>query len=83
MEGRRVVLGIAAVVVCVSAAVGGAVPVLLPDVGRPLLFGVLPLPSTTAGYAAFGGLTTAALLAVGLLLVELASRAADPEQDVL
>lgn len=76
MEGRRVVLGMAAVVVCVSAGVGGAVPLLVPDVGRPLLFGLLQLPATTAGYAAYGGLTTAALLAVGLLFVELASRLA-------
>lgn len=79
MEGRRVVLGIAAVAVCISAAVGGAVPLLLPDIGQPLLFGLLPLPATAAGYAVFGALTTAAVLAAGLLLVELASRAADAE----
>jgi hypothetical protein len=79
MEGRRVVLGIYAAVTCISAVVGGAVPALLPEIGRPRLFGLLPLPATTVGYAVFGGLTTAALLGVGLLLVELASRAADPE----
>lgn len=79
MEGRRVVLGIYAVAVCISAAVGGAVPVLLPEIARPRLFGLFPLPATTAGYAVFGGLTTAALLGVGLLFVEFASRVADAE----
>jgi len=75
IEGRRVVLGIYAAVVCISAVVGGAVPAILPEIGQPQLFGFLPLPATTVGYALFGGLTTAALLGAGLLLVELTSRA--------
>lgn len=79
MEGRRVVLGIYAAVVCISAVVGGAVPALLPDIGQPQLLGLFSLPATTLGYAAFGGLTTAALLGGGLLLVELASRRAAAE----
>jgi len=79
IEGRRVVLGIYATVVCISTAVGSAVPALLSDVGKPQLFGLIPLPPTTVGYALFGGLTAAALLGVGLLLVELTSRAAGAE----
>ena len=75
MQGSRVVLGIYGAVVCISTAIGGAVPALLPEIGQPRLFGLVPLPATTVGYAVFGGLTTAALLGVGLLLVELASRA--------
>lgn len=77
MDGRRVVLAVAAAIVVISAAVGGAVPVLLPDIGPPLLFGLVPLPATVAGYAAYGGLTSAALLGAGLALVELVSRRAE------
>ena len=79
MEGRRVVFLVAALVVAISAAVGSAVPVLLPEIPGPRLFGVLPLPATPLGYAVYGGATTAALLGCGLLLVVLASRAAESE----
>lgn len=77
MDGRRVVLAVYAIVVAISAVVGATVPVLLPEIGQPQLFGLLPLPATVLGYTAYGGLTTAALLGVGILLVEGASRAAD------
>lgn len=83
IEGRRVVLALSAAVVCISAVIGGAVPTLLPEIGQPRLFGLVTLPATRGGYAAFGGLTTAALLGVGLLLVELASRVADSGEDVV
>jgi hypothetical protein len=72
MRGRRVILVVAGAVVAVSAAVGATVPMLLPAIGPPP---VVPLPATVLGYAAYGGLTAAALCAVGLLAVEAASRA--------
>lgn len=74
MDGRRVVLAVYAAVVAISAVVGGTVPVLLPAIGHPQLFGLFPLPSTVVGYAAYGGVTTATLLGAGILLVETASR---------
>lgn len=73
MQGRRVVLIVAAGVAAVSAAVGATVPMLFPEIGPPPL---LPLPASVLGYAAAGGVTAAALCAVGLLAVEAASRAA-------
>lgn len=75
MQGRRVVLWVYVGVVAVSAAVGAMVPVLLPEIGRPHLFFLVPLPATVFGYGAYGGLTTAAILGIGLLGVEAASRA--------
>lgn len=77
MDGRRVVLAVSAAIVAISAVVGATVPVLLPAVGQPRLFGLVPLPATIPGYAAYGGLTTAVLLGVGILLVEGASRNVD------
>lgn len=74
MQGRRVVLIVAAAVVAVSAAVGATVPLLLPDVGAPRLFLLVSLPPSVLGYAAYGGLTAALLLGIGLLAVEAASR---------
>lgn len=75
IRGRRVVLTIVATVVAISAGVGATVPLLLPETGGPQLFGVLALPPTPLGYALYGGLTTGALLGVGLVAVEAASRA--------
>lgn len=75
MQGRRVVLWVYAAIVAVSAVVGATVPILLPEIGAPQLFFLLPLPATVLGYAAYGGLTAAFLLGLGLLAVEAASRA--------
>lgn len=77
MDGRRVVLAVYAIVVAISAVVGASVPVLLPAIGHPRLFGLFALPSTVVGYAAYAGVTTATLLGAGILLVEAASRTAD------
>lgn len=74
MQGRRVVLWVYAAIVAVSSAIGATVPVLLPEIGGPRLFFLLPLPPTVLGYAAYGGLTTAILLGIGLLAVEAVSR---------
>ena len=75
MKGRRLVLLVAAGIVAVSAVVGGTVPLILPAIGAPKLFGLLALPPTVPGYALYGAATTAVLLAIGLVAVEAASRA--------
>lgn len=74
IDGRRVVLGVYAAVVAISAVVGGTVPLVLADIGQPLLFGTVSLPATVVGYAAYGGLTSAVLLGAGLVLLEAVSR---------
>lgn len=72
MRGRRVILVVAVGVVAVSAAVGGTVPMLFPEIGSPPVF---PFPATVLGYAAYGGVSAAGLCSIGLLAVELASHA--------
>lgn len=74
LSGRRVVLRLCAAVVAVAAAMGFLVGVIRPRGLEPVLFGVVGVPPTPLGTAAFGAITVGTGLAVALAAVVAASR---------
>ncbi|MFW5949938.1 MAG: DUF7520 family protein [archaeon] len=66
-NGRRVVITLYFVVVAIAGAMGAILGASRPDVVDPVLFGVLPLPPSTLGMAAYGMVTVG--VAIGILLL--------------
>lgn len=77
MQGQQFVLRLYALLVALSGAVAATVPLLIPDVGAPRLFFLVPFPASVGGYAAYGAVTTALLLGVGIVVLEATSRRAE------
>lgn len=74
LAGPRVVLVLYAVLVAVGGAAGTLVVRFVPNLARPELYGVIPLPATTLGFAAYGAITIATVLGVPLAFVVAVSR---------
>lgn len=72
--GRRLVLGLYAVVVAIAAVMGFVIGAARPEELDPELLGVVQLPPTPLGMALYGALTLALLLGVLLLAVNYVSR---------
>lgn len=77
LTGWRVVLVLYAVLVAVGGLAGTLVATFVADLSPPELFGFLPLPPTTLGFAVFGAVTVATILGVPLSLVVYVSRRLD------
>lgn len=75
LRGRRLVLGLYAGLVAVTAVVGYLIGTIVPLEGLDVrLFLLVDLPPTPLGLAAFGAVTVAVGLGVPLALVHLVSR---------
>lgn len=68
-SGRRLVLVLYAVVVAIAGFTGFVIGAIGPRDLDPELFGVVQLPPTPVGMAAYGALTLATVLGVVLVLV--------------
>jgi hypothetical protein len=76
-SGQRVVLALYAILVAVSGVGGVLVSTFVDDLAGPELFGVIALPPTPLGFAAFGAVTIAVVLGVPLALVVVVSARVD------
>ncbi|QGN06394.1 hypothetical protein Hrd1104_03170 [Halorhabdus sp. CBA1104] len=65
-RGRRVVIAIYLVVIAIAGLMGAILGATRPDIVDPVLFGVVSLPASPLGMAAYGMSTVA--LALGVLL---------------
>lgn len=79
LSGRRLVLVLYVLVVCLSAVGGVLIGTFAPDLRAPSLFFLVALPPTPAGLAVFGAVTVGVGLGVPLFLVVLASRREDEQ----
>ncbi|QLG63952.1 cox cluster protein [Halorarum salinum] len=79
--GRRLVLVLYALLVFVGGAAGVLVSVFVEGLSAPRLFGLIALPVSTVGFAAYGAVTVAVLLGVPLLLVAYVSADIDDAPD--
>lgn len=79
-RGPRVVVTMAAVVVALAGAFGYVVGAIGPADLQPVtLLGVWTLDPTPVGLAVYGAVTIAAIMAVGVALVMIASRFDDAD----
>lgn len=74
MQGRRLVLALAGLIVAVAGVAGLLFGVVIDGATAPRLFFLVPLPPTPLGFALYGVLTVGTVFAVGLALVEFVSR---------
>lgn len=74
LAGRRLVVGLYVGVVALAGAMGYVVGTIGPEGLDPELFGVVGLPPTPLGTAAYGVVTVGLLLGVALGLVAAVSR---------
>ncbi|MFB6191841.1 MAG: cox cluster protein [Haloarculaceae archaeon] len=82
LAGRRLVVGLYLIVVAIAASIGLVLGLIAPQGLDPRLFGVIDLPPTPLGMAAYGGVTLAVVLGVLLVAVAYVSRRyddADPD----
>lgn len=77
LTGRRVVVALYLLLVGVGGTAGVLVATFVPNLSRPELFGVVPLPATRVGFAVFGAVTMAVVLGVPLAGVIYVSRRID------
>jgi len=77
LAGRRLVVGLYLVVVAVAAFLGLVIGLIAPKELDPRLFGLIDMPPTPLGMAAYGGITLAVLLGALLLAVAYVSRRYD------
>jgi hypothetical protein len=76
-DGRRFVLLLYGIIVCLAGGLGLVLGAFVPMGGGPDLFFVLSLPPTALGFAVYGAVTVAVALAVPLALVVYLSRRED------
>ncbi len=68
-----------AIVVAVAGGLGYILPIVRPGPWDPRLFGVVPLPGTSLGVAAYGAITLATILGVLIVaIVFVSERYAEP-----
>lgn len=79
LAGRRVVLGMYALLVAVAAAVGVLLALFVDGLRPPSLFFLVELPPTPLGMAVYGAATVAVAFGLPLAAVIAVSRRADPE----
>ncbi|ESP89877.1 DUF7520 family protein [Candidatus Halobonum tyrrellensis] len=78
-DGPRLVVALYCLLVGVGVVGGALVGVFVEGMTAPHLFGVLALPPTPVGFAAYGGVTVATMLGVPLAgVVYLSRRLDDP-----
>jgi hypothetical protein len=77
LAGRRLVVGLYLVVVAVAAFLGLVIGLIAPKGLDPRLFGLIDMPPTPLGMAAYGGITLAVLLGALLVAVAYVSRRYD------
>ncbi|USZ68663.1 cox cluster protein [Halorussus salilacus] len=80
-EGRRLVVGLYALIVAITGVVGAVLGAFGPgDLTAVELFGVMELQPTPLGLAVYGAVTVGLVLGVLLGLVVVVSHVADAEQ---
>lgn len=77
LAGRRLVVGLYLIVVAIAAFIGLVLGLIAPQGLDPRLFGVIALPPTPLGMAAYGGITLAVVLGALLAAVAYVSRRYD------
>ncbi|MFC7155224.1 cox cluster protein [Halomarina halobia] len=79
LRGPTAVLVLYAIVVAVAGGLGYILPIVRPGDWDPRLFGVVPLPGTSLGVAAYGAITLATILGVVIVaIVFVSNRYAEP-----
>ena len=79
LAGPRLVGGLYAVLVLVTATAGFLIATFVDGLEPPRFLFLVPFPATPLGFAAYGGLTLAIVLGIPLALVVLVSRRIDDE----
>lgn len=79
LGGRRVVVGLYAILVVVTGVFGYVIGLIHPDALDPTLFFLVDLPPTPLGMALYGMVTVGTALGALLLLVRYVGKRFDPD----